>query len=139
MEFPGQNFINPQLAMGLFALFVSFVSLARVMAEKEFPRLTAMKRIWGRRQGLLCHFLANVALPLVLGIVFLSRGIAAFGDAPRVAGIPPSLQVRDDFRGSSPVQAEITSQSVALVSHLDQTPSPVRDESPTSQLVMTIP
>ncbi len=67
------------IVMGLFALYVVIVSLLRIMAEKEFFRLTAMKRIWGRTVGLLMHFLANVALPLVCGVIFLSSGIAGLG------------------------------------------------------------
>ncbi len=68
--------MNSYLAMGLFALYVVAVTLVRCLAEDEFFRLTAMKRRWGRSRGLLMHFLANVALPMVLGIVFLTRGIA---------------------------------------------------------------
>jgi|GEM_PF-1163734 len=70
--------MNAHLFMGLFALFVVVVSLLRLMAEREFPRLTAMKKIWGRSRGLAMHFLSNVALPLVFGIIFLGRGVAGF-------------------------------------------------------------
>jgi hypothetical protein len=48
-----------------------------------------MKRLWGRTRGLLAHFLTNVALPLVLGIVFLTRGIAD----PRLPEAPLLLAV----------------------------------------------
>jgi len=71
--------MHPHLAMGIFALYVVLVSLARLLASREFPRLTAMKKAWGRSRGMLLHFLANVALPLVIGIVFMSRGIAGSG------------------------------------------------------------
>jgi hypothetical protein len=67
------------LVMGLFALFVVAISLLRCLADEDFFRLAAMKRLWGRRRGLLMFFLANVALPMVLGVVFLSRGIVAPG------------------------------------------------------------
>lgn len=69
------------LVMGLFALYVVVVSLVRYLREDEFFRLTAMKRLWGRSRGLVYHFLANVALPMVLGVVFLSQ--AAVHDATR--------------------------------------------------------
>lgn len=72
--------MNSYLVMGLFALYVVIVSLLRLMAEREFPRVTAMKRLWGRSRGLLLHFTINVALPLVFGIIFLGRGVAGFGD-----------------------------------------------------------
>lgn len=69
--------MNSSLTFGLFALYVVVVSLVRCLAGEEFHRLTAMKRLWGRRRGLLIHFLSNVALPTVLGIVFLTQGIVA--------------------------------------------------------------
>jgi hypothetical protein len=71
--------MNLHLAMGIFALYVVIVSLVRLMASREFPRLTAMKKAWGRSRGVLLHFISNVALPLVLGIVFMSRGIVGIG------------------------------------------------------------
>lgn len=77
--------MNLHLAMGIFALYVVIVSLVRLMASREFPRLTAMKKTWGRSRGVLLHFISNVALPLVLGIVFMSRGIVGIGSV-RTAG-----------------------------------------------------
>lgn len=75
MEFPAIELFNRHLAMGVFAFYIVGVSLWRVMAEQEFFRLTAMKKIWGRKRGLSFHFLSNVALPLVAGIVFFSQGV----------------------------------------------------------------
>jgi hypothetical protein len=81
--------MNSYLVMGLFALYVVIVSLLRLMAEREFPRVTAMKRVWGRSRGLLLHFTTNVALPLVFGIIFLGRGVAGFGEP--AASLSPIL------------------------------------------------
>jgi len=75
--------MNLHLAMGIFALYVVAVSLLRLMAYREFPRLTAMKKAWGRNRGMVLHFLSSVALPLVLGIVFTSRGVAGLGTEPQ--------------------------------------------------------
>lgn len=72
--------MKSHLVSGLFALYVVAVSLARFLRDEEFFRLTAMKRLWGRTRGLVFHFLANVALPMVLGIIFLSQ--AAVHDGP---------------------------------------------------------
>lgn len=83
--------MNTYLVMGLFALYVVTVSLLRLMAEREFPRVTAMKRIWGRSRGLVLHFTTNIALPLVFGIVFLGRGVAGFGEP--VTNYSPVLPV----------------------------------------------
>ncbi len=81
MEFPATELFNRHLAMGVFAFYIVGVSLWRVMAEQEFFRLTAMKKIWGRKRGLFFHFLSNVALPLVAGIVFFSQGVVPNGVA----------------------------------------------------------
>jgi len=82
--------MNLHLAMGIFALYVVIVSLVRLMASREFPRLTAMKKVWGRRRGVLLHFISNVALPLVLGIVFMSRGIVGIGSERTISEYEPS-------------------------------------------------
>ncbi len=58
-----------------FALYVVAVSLLRLMAEKEYFRLTAMKKVWGRSRGLLIHFLSNVILPMLFAIYFICRGV----------------------------------------------------------------
>ena len=79
MEFPATDQLNRYLAMGIFAFYIVGVSLWRIMAEQEFFLLTAMKKIWGRRRGLSFHFLSNVALPLVVGIVFFSQGVVCDG------------------------------------------------------------
>lgn len=68
--------MNELVVMGFFAIYVVVVSLLRLLLEKEIPRLRAMKRIWGRTRGVLIHFLTDVLLPLVLGIVYLARGLA---------------------------------------------------------------
>jgi hypothetical protein len=93
--------MNSHLVMGLFALYVVIVSLLRLMAEREFPRVTAMKRLWGRSRGLLLHFTTNVALPLVFGIVFLGRGVAGFGEP--ATNLPPILPVYSLHYNSSDI------------------------------------
>lgn len=70
MQFLDVNFVK-----ALFALYVVTVSLLRLMNDREFFRLTAMKKIWGRSRGLLIHFLSNVIMPLLFAIFYLCRGI----------------------------------------------------------------
>lgn len=65
--------------MGLFAFVIALVSLCRIMADREFLRLTMMKRAFGRREGLAVHFIVTVAVPIVLGIVFLTVGVTGRG------------------------------------------------------------
>ncbi len=67
--------MEADLVKSLFAVYVVTVSLVRLMSEHEFFRLTAMKKVWGRTQGLLFHFIANIVLPLMLAIYYLCRSI----------------------------------------------------------------
>ena len=70
------------LVKALFAIYVVTVSLLRLMSDQEFFRLTAMKKVWGRTQGLLFHFIINIVLPLLLAMFYLCRSITgsfAFG------------------------------------------------------------
>ncbi len=67
--------MSVDLVKGLFAVYVVVVSLIRLMAETEYFRLTAMKKIWGRSRGLLLHFLTNVIIPMMFAIVYFCRGI----------------------------------------------------------------
>lgn len=67
--------------MGFFALMIVAVSLVRLLSDNEFFRLTAMKRAWGRTRGLAMHFLGNVVLPMVAGIIFVTYGIVGFDPA----------------------------------------------------------
>ena len=80
--------MNEHLTLGLFAFAVVVISLVRILGEQEFFRLKEMKRCWGRKVGLLLHFLTNVGLPLVVGIVFFCRGIVGFSPA----GLDPSAE-----------------------------------------------
>ena len=63
------------LVKALFALYIVTVSLLRLLADNEYFYLTAMKKIWGRSQGLLIHFLSNVIMPMLFAIYFLCRGV----------------------------------------------------------------
>ena len=64
------------IAMGIFAFLVSIISLLRIMSDREFYRLTSMKKMWGRSRGLALHFTSNVVLPLICGVVFMSGGVS---------------------------------------------------------------
>jgi len=70
--------MSQPLVLASFAFVIVAVSFIRLLNEQEFFRLTAMKRVWGRVRGLAIHFVTNVALPLVVGIIFLAQGIAGF-------------------------------------------------------------
>lgn len=83
--------MGTDVTLGLFALYIVFVSLSRFFQEQEFCRLTAMKKVWGRKPGLVLHFLSSVALPLVFGMVFLCEGIAGGGFVKLLSSEPSSV------------------------------------------------
>lgn len=72
------GFLDVDFVKAVFALYIVVVSLVRLMCDKEFFRLTAMKKIFGRSLGLLIHFLSYVIMPLLFAIFFLCRGIVGF-------------------------------------------------------------
>jgi len=74
--------MNTYMAMGLFAFTVSLISLFRLTAERDFFRVRLMKRIFGRKIGLTLFFLANVATPFLVGLVFFCGGISADASVP---------------------------------------------------------
>ncbi|BCR04749.1 hypothetical protein DESUT3_18180 [Desulfuromonas versatilis] len=121
MENPGDGLICSQIVMGVFALYVVVVSLLRIMAEREHSRLTAMKRIWGRSVGLVMHFVANVALPMVCGVVFLSSGIAGFGGNDELRRHDPVLHKY--LQRHSSAAAEQPAELPPLVHPVDLDPS----------------
>ena len=67
--------MDVDLIKAVFATYVVGVSLLRLLDDNEYFRLTAMKKIWGRSQGLLLHFLTNVIVPMLFALVFFCRGI----------------------------------------------------------------
>ncbi len=71
--------MNANIVLGGFAFYVVIVSLSRLIAQEEPPRLRAMKRVWGRTQGLVLHFIVNVLVPILFGVFYLARGAASVG------------------------------------------------------------
>ncbi|MBE0596537.1 MAG: hypothetical protein IH614_04645 [Desulfuromonadales bacterium] len=127
--------MKPYFAMGLFALYVVIISLLRVLPDREFSRLAAMKRIWGRQSGLAIHFVTNVGLPMVIGIVFLGQGIASFPQlAEQGLWAPahhshslPHLQYH--LPGPAPTPADLVySGEIALLLPMDPVREKVRRE-----------
>ncbi len=67
--------MDVDLVKAIFAIYVVGVSLIRLLDENEFFRLTAMKKVWGRSQGLMLHFITNVIVPMLFALVFICRSI----------------------------------------------------------------
>jgi hypothetical protein len=81
--------MNPEMTLGFFALYTAAISLLR-----RPPPVTESRQVWERRRGLLPHFLLNVAAPLVVGIVFITRGIVGLdGGAARPYDAVPQKHV----------------------------------------------
>jgi len=97
--------MNQSLTLALFAFVVAFISLLRLLREQELFRLAALKRIWGRGKGLAIYFIANIALPVVAGIVFLAQGVVGFVPLTERAGHPEQqLMVLADLARNSAQQ-----------------------------------
>ncbi len=69
--------MDVDLVKGLFAVYVVGVSLIHMLSDEESYLLTMMKRVWGRSQGLLLHFVANVLIPMLFALISFSRGIVS--------------------------------------------------------------
>jgi hypothetical protein len=98
--------------MGLFALVVVGISLWRLLAEKDLPTIYRIKRLWGRTLGLGLLFVTNVGLPLIVGIVFVSKGIVSFDPLttqPFVPALPHVQTLLSEF-----AEARIAAISTSL-------------------------
>lgn len=86
--------MNSHMALGFFALYVVAVSLLRLLTGRGFSQLRESSPMWDRRRRLLPHFLVNVAAPLVVGVVFITRGIVGLdGGAARPYDAVPQRHV----------------------------------------------
>jgi hypothetical protein len=74
--------MNTYVTMGLFSFVVALISLIRLLSDREFFRVRLMKRAFGRKAGLALHFTANVAAPLIVGLVFFCGGLSARSAIP---------------------------------------------------------
>ncbi len=55
--------MESDLVKAWFALFIVGVSLIRLLDDNEYFRLTAMKKIWGRSNGLFIPFFDQCCFP----------------------------------------------------------------------------
>ncbi len=69
--------MDVDLVKATFAIYVVGVSLIRLLDDNEYFRVTAMKKVWGRSNGLALHFISNVVVPMLFALVYLSRGLVA--------------------------------------------------------------
>lgn len=74
----GRSQVESHMALGFFALYVVAVSLVRLLTGRGLPPAVEAGQVWERRRRIFHNFLINVAAPMVVGVVFISRGIAGF-------------------------------------------------------------
>lgn len=67
--------MNVQIILGLFALYVAFVSLVLVLIGHQDTLLSLLRRFWGRTIGHLLYFSFRVALPMIICIFCLGWGV----------------------------------------------------------------
>ena len=70
--------MNQPLVFGLFALYVAVASLYGILSGASDARLALVRKVWGRIHGLSIYFCVQVALPLLVGIVFVCWGAVNF-------------------------------------------------------------
>ena len=105
--------MNTYVAMGLFSFVVALISLIRLLSEREFFRVRLMKRMFGRKNGLALHFVANVAAPLVVGLIFFCGGVSNRKPAPLIVENP----LPDHYQYVSPAdEKDASADAFAFIS-----------------------
>lgn len=102
--------MNTYMAMGLFAFAVALISLLRLTAGHDVFRVRLMKRCFGRKLGLSLYFIANVATPLVVGLLFFCGGISSEEAVPSIIvdnPLPEFFQA-DPSGGESPATDDLS-------------------------------
>ncbi|HEU0264724.1 MAG TPA: hypothetical protein VFR01_03255 [Geobacterales bacterium] len=56
-------------------LYGIYAAVARVRTPEKFWKLEPMKKFWGERAGLAIHFLGYTVVPIVIGVLFILRGV----------------------------------------------------------------
>lgn len=68
------NFVS--VTIGLLAfLYGCYTLFIRIKTPEKFGKLTAMKKQWGEKTGLIIHTISYTILPWVIGILFIITGI----------------------------------------------------------------
>lgn len=70
--------MNSHMVFGFFALYVALVSLYLVFCGYQDTILALLRNIWGRTRGHSLYFLANVAFPLLICVLFLGLGVSQY-------------------------------------------------------------
>lgn len=59
----------------LAAGFGVYTAWARVVKPGQLKKLEPMKKFWGEKTGVVIHFVAYTAIPVLFGIVIVIKGL----------------------------------------------------------------
>lgn len=63
--------------IGFLAIgFGAYTAWARVAKPERLKKLEPMKKFWGEKAGAAIHFVAYTAIPVLFGIVMVSKGLS---------------------------------------------------------------
>ena len=70
--------VNAHIVFGLFALYVAAISLWMVLVGQQDTVLALLRQFWGRTIGHALYFVARVALPILICVIFLGWGVRQY-------------------------------------------------------------
>ena len=89
--------VNAHIVFGLFALYVAAISLWMVLSGHQEPLLALLRQLWGRTVGHALYFVARVALPVLICIVFLGWGVRQYDATVAFHDSDPPLQLNVEY------------------------------------------
>lgn len=88
--------MNAPIAFGLFALYVAAITLYQVLTGRHDTVLSLLRRSWGRTRGHCLFFLVNVALPMLICVLYLTWGTCHYDAALASAGFDQPMHLHLD-------------------------------------------
>jgi hypothetical protein len=85
--------MNAHIVFGLFALYVAATSLYMVLSGRQYMVLSLLRSFWGRTRGYSLYFVANVALPLLICVLFLGWGVRHYNAGTTFSGFTRPLHL----------------------------------------------
>lgn len=89
--------MNAHIVFGLFALYVAATSLYLVLAGQQDGVLLLLRRFWGRTVGHSIYFVARVACPLLICVLFLGWGVKHYDAEAVIHSKAPNLTLNVQY------------------------------------------
>ncbi len=89
--------MNAHIVFGLFAFYVAAVSLLLVLAGRQDTLLASLRQLWGRTLGHALYFVARVALPTLICVVFLGWGVRQYDATVAFHNFDAPLQLNVEY------------------------------------------